>query len=650
MATRVRLGADTLAHRGPDAAGIWTDGAAGIAMGHRRLSIIDLSDAAGQPMVSADGRWVIAFNGEIYNFAALRSELVDAGSSLRTRSDTEALLEAMARWGVAAALQRCNGMFALAVWDRAERCLYLARDRLGQKPLYYGWAGQGLVFGSQLAALRCFHGFDSSVASQALALLLRLGAIPAPHTIHPRAWKLLPGTVMRIDTPALRARRLPEPVAYWSAEEAARAGAANPLLLSDADAIDELDARLRDAVRHCVVSDVPVGAFLSGGIDSSSVVAAMQAECATPVRTYTIGFAEAAYSEADAAAAVARHLGTDHTELLVTPADVQNVIPLLPGIYDEPFADSSQIPTYLVSRLARRDVTVCLSGDGGDELFGGYNRYTWARKLDRLSGLLPQRARRGLRNVIETVTPGAWDTMSDAAMALLPASRRQRQVGDKLHKLAEVLDAPDRAAVYGRLISQWKNAASALQDVSVPALRIDDAAAWPTLPHHEEQLMLLDALGYLPDDILVKLDRAAMAVSLEGRVPLLDHRLYEFAWRLPLSMKIRDGRSKWILREVLARYVPRNLFERPKMGFGIPLDTWLRGDLRAWAEDLLAPSALGATGLFDVAAVRSVWHTHLEGARNQQYMLWPVLMFEAWRREQAAGVQRSASDSRPSAT
>jgi len=631
----VRAMATTLRHRGPDDSGVWRDAEAGIAFGHQRLAIIDLSPAGAQPMISADGRYVLTYNGEIYNYRALARELADAGVKLRGGSDTEVLLEAIARWGLADALRRANGMFALALWDRRDRTLSLARDRLGQKPLYYGWAGRDVAFASELKALRALPDFAAELDPGAPALLLRYAMIPAPHTIYTGVWKLAAGCILTLDARDVAARRLPEPAPYWSAAAAAEAGLADSLDADAATTTEALDTLLRDAVTQCMVSDVPLGAFLSGGIDSSTVVALMQAQSARPVKTFSIGFTVPGYNEAEHAARVAAHLKTDHTELYLTPADAQAVIPQLPAIYDEPFADSSQIPTFLVSRLARQSVTVSLSGDGGDEVFGGYNRYGLAERLARLTGV-PAPLRRAARGGLELLGPSTWDALGAAAAPLLPRRLRQGQLGDKLHKLAEILAVPTKEEMYLRLVSQWKAPGRALIRAGEPATILGEPARWPALDSFTQQIMLLDTLVYLPDDILVKVDRASMAVSLESRVPILDHRVVEFAWRLDAGLKVRDGQRKWILREVLARYVPRTLFERPKMGFGVPIGDWLRGDLRDWAEALLDERRLAEAGTFNATTVRRVWHEHLAGRHNHQYRLWPVLMFEAWRDAGAA--------------
>ena len=629
--------ANTLRHRGPDDGAAWVDPEAGVALGHRRLSIIDLSATGRQPMTSATTRYVVAFNGEIYNYPAMRAELAAGGASFRGHSDTEVLLAAVERWGFEGALKRANGMFAVAMWDRENRCLYLARDRFGQKPLYVAWAKQALVFGSELSALRTYPGFDTTINQDALTLLLRHSAILAPHTVYRDCWKLMPGTFLRIDTDAITRRTLPDPVSYWSAADAAQTALADPWQGSTDEAVDALEACLSDAVGACMVSDVPIGAFLSGGIDSSTVVALMQAQSTQPVRTFSIGFTEAAYNEAGDAAAVAEHLGTNHTELYITPDDAKAVIPDLPRIYDEPFADSSQIPTFLVSQLARANVTVSLSGDGGDEMFGGYNRYTWSRHLDRAIRAVPGGLRRWAARRALAATPERWDRRYDRAVSMLPFDPRQDRFGEKLHKLAGIIDAPTREEMYLRLVSQWQDPRSALINGEDPPTRLNCRNEWPDMPGFAEQIMLLDSLVYLPDDILVKLDRASMAVSLESRVPLLDHRVFEFAWGLPENLKIHKGQGKWILRKVLERHVPRAMFDRPKMGFGVPIGTWLRdGDLRDWAEDLLSSESLARSGHFRIETVRNVWQEHLAGTRNHQHSLWPVLMFEAWHRHQMA--------------
>lgn len=619
----------TLHHRGPDSDGIWTDAASGIALGHRRLSIIDLSPAGAQPMHSACGRYVITFNGEIYNFAELRADLEKADVRFRGHSDTEALVEGFAAWGIEPTLARANGMFAIALWDRRERTLHLARDRLGEKPLYYGWYDGTFLFASELKALHAWPGFRPEVDRDALCLYLRHGYIPEPDCIYRGFRKLRPGTWLTLPVDA--AGTLPEPQPYWSLGAAIERGRGNLYAGGPADAVVALEDALRRSVRLRMVADVPLGAFLSGGIDSSTVVALMQAESMRPVRTFSIGFTIPAYDEAPYARAVARHLGTDHTELYVSPEETQAVIPALPGMYDEPFADSSQIPTFLVSQLARRHVTVAMSGDAGDELFAGYTRYSLALGLWARQRRLPLPLRRAAAWLLRAVPPAYWDRVFDTLAPLLPARLRQPMAGDKLHKLARLLELREPLAMYQSLVSQWAEPERLVSGAREPASLMALAAQAPAGLDLTERMMYLDTLHYLPGDILTKVDRASMAVSLEARVPLLDHEVVELAWSLPQSLKVRDGQGKWALREVLARHVPRALFERPKMGFGIPIDAWLRGPLREWAEDLLSESRLRAAGYFDPAPIRAAWAAHLGGRVNLQYHLWTILMFEAWR-------------------
>jgi len=581
-------------------------------------------------MVSASGRYVIAFNGEIYNHLELRQDL-QGTAEWRGRSDTEALLAGFDAWGLEATLRNIVGMFAIALWDRLKRVLYLARDRMGEKPLYYGWQSGMFVFGSELKALTAYPSFDAEINRDALTLFLRHNAIPAPYSIYRGTHKLPPGTFLQVQAGQMDAR----PVTYWAARSAAEAGQRNLFRGSDAEAAVELERMLGQAVGGQMVADVPLGAFLSGGIDSSTVVALMQAQSARPVKTFTIGFNEAGYDEAPHASAVARHLGTEHTELYVTPQDAMAVIPSLPDIYDEPFADSSQVPTYLVSRLARGHVTVSLSGDGGDELFGGYNRYFWARDIWRKLGWVPRPLRAALAGALTTLPPAAWDTVMQKLGRWLPASLRYANPGDKLHKAAEILAVRSAEEIYLGLVSHWRQPARLVANSQEPMTLLTDPAHRAELPDFEHRMMLLDTVTYLPDDILTKVDRAAMAVSLESRVPLLDHRVVEFAWTLPLTMKIRNGQGKWLLRQVLYRHVPQALMERPKMGFGVPIGHWLRGPLRGWAEDLLSESRLQREGFFRPAPVRQKWKEHLSGKRNWQYHLWDVLMFQAWLERQA---------------
>ena len=630
-----RMG-NAIAHRGPDDSGQWLDAQAGVGLAHRRLSIVDLSPAGHQPMLSHSTRYVIAFNGEIYNHNAMRASL--PGVAWRGHSDTETLLAAFDAWGVEATLTQSVGMFAFALWDRHERCLFLARDRLGEKPLYYGGQNGVFLFGSELKSLRVHPAFEREIDRDALTLLLRHNYIPAPYSIYRGIQKLPPGTFLKLCADAGgNVRSDVPPVQYWSASRAAAAGEANLLAGSESEIIDALEARLRESIGMQMMADVPLGAFLSGGIDSSTVVALMQAQSTRPVKTFTIGFSEAGYNEAVPAKAVARHLGTDHTELYVTPADALAVIPSLPALYDEPFSDSSQIPTHLVSRLARQHVTVSLSGDGGDELFGGYNRYFMASAMWRNTGWLPRPLRQAAAAAMQAVPAGSWDALYRLGSKLLPKSLQTIQAGDKAHKLAQVLAARGPEDIYRRLISHWKEPEKIVIGGTEPVTASNDAALWNTVRAFESKMMLQDTVSYLPDDILAKVDRAAMAVSLETRVPLLDHRVVEMAWRLPLHMKLRNGQGKWALRQVLYRHVPRELVERPKMGFGVPIDAWLRGPLREWAEALLDEARLRREGFFNPQPIRSLWTEHLAGKNNWQYYLWDVLMFQAWLEKEKGG-------------
>ncbi len=626
-----RMG-DTIRHRGPDHSGQWTDADAGIGLVHRRLAILELSAAGHQPMVSASGRWVIAFNGEIYNHADLRRAIEASGAApaWRGHSDTETLLASFEAWGIENTLQHCVGMFALALWDRTEHRLYLTRDRLGEKPLYYGWAGDALVFGSELKALRAHPSWRGEVDREVLTLFLRHNYIPAPYSIYKGVWKLAPGTWLTVSQDDVRRRQLPAPNVYWSVLAAAARVSEEPFAQGDAAALVELERISGQAIALQRISDVPLGAFLSGGVDSSAIVALMQTQSPHRVRTFTIGFTEAGYNEAEYAKAVARHLGTDHTELYVSPEDAQAVIPRLPAIYDEPFSDSSQIPTFLVAQHARQHVTVSLSGDAGDELFGGYERYFLARDLRRKFMWMPWAMRRRLAQAVDACPPWLLNALLRPLGALVPHFRVS-QPSHKAYLAAEVLAMADDAAMYRRVVSHWKDPSSLTLGAREPATLLDELLMRPGVAStFEQRMMTTDTLTYLPDDILAKLDRAAMAVSLETRVPFLDHRMVEFALSLPLSMKIRNGESKWLLRQMLYKYVPPTLIERPKMGFGIPIDCWLRGPLRDWAESLLDDARLRREGFLDPAPIRRKWEEHQSGARNWQYYLWDVLMFQAW--------------------
>ena len=615
--------AATLRHRGPDAGGAWSDLSAGIAFAHRRLAIIDLSPAGDQPMHSASGRLVLVHNGEIYNHRELRDELLllDPRLHFRGHSDTEVMLAAFEQWGVEDSLRRFRGMFTFALWDRHERCLILARDRFGEKPLYYGWASDSFLFGSELKALRACEECPCEIDRSALSQYFRFNAVPAPRTIYKGILKLPPASYLRVSAAA----RCAERSSYWSLAEVIDHGEAQPFRGNEQEALEELDRLLQETIRLQMISDVPLGAFLSGGIDSSTVVALMQKQQAAHVRTFSIGFHDSGYNEAESAGRMAAHLGTEHTELYLDARDAIAVIPRLTQIYDEPFADSSQIPQLLLSELARRYVTVCLSGDGGDEVFGGYNRYLWVDRIWKAIGWLPRPVRRLAATLCTAVPARTWNATFSAMRAILPRALRHRLPGDKLHKLAPVLDAANAREMYTALASHWKEnelvlGASGLELASVAK------PEWGLV----QEMMYLDSTRFLPDDVLTKVDRASMANGLEVRSPFLDARVAEFVWRLSLNFKIRRGQTKWILRRLLARSVPQHLWDRPKMGFGIPLATWLRDPLRHWAEDLLSEHRLRDDGFLNHAMVREKWREHLSGRRDWQYHLWDVLMFQSW--------------------
>jgi len=613
----------SLRHRGPDqGGGIWMDSDTGIGLSSQRLAILDLSPAGNQPMESASGRFVLSYNGEAYNHLELRRELEAAGKAPEWRgsSDTETLLAGIEAWGLSETLQRAVGMLALALWDRGDRSLQLARDRIGEKPLYYGWQGRGgkavFLFGSELKALACHPAFEGEIDRDSLAAYMREGYIPAPRSIYRGISQLKPGCVLALHGSGSEPRIEP----YWSAEDMIRRGVEERSALGEAEAVDALDELLAKAVAGQLLADVPVGAFFSGGIDSSLIVALMQKHSGRPVQTFAIGFEDQRFDESPFARDVARHLGTDHHELIVTAQDTLDVVPRLPDIYDEPFADSSQVPTFLVSQLARSQVTVALSGDGGDELFAGYERYLVAKRGWRILGSMPRPARTAGAALLRALPRGLLNKLGTFA----GVGSRHSTFADKARKAASLVAARSPADMRRILAERWDGEAIVIgagrQSVPAPSFLRDPV----------ETLMAMDLQSYLPDDIMVKIDRAAMAVSLETRAPYLDHRVAEFAWRLPLDLKLRDGTTKWVLREVLARYLPGSLFDRPKRGFSIPVDEWLRGPLRGWASDLLSPDRLEREGYFRVGPISEAWSDHLSGRSNRQAQLWTVLMFEAW--------------------
>ena len=643
LADSVGLMARALATRGPDDEGVWVDEADGVALGHRRLAIIDLSSLGHQPMASECGRYEMSFNGEIYNFAELRADLTTRGHSFRGQSDTEVMLAAFNEWGVPDAVPRFAGMFAAGVWDRRDKTLHLLRDRLGEKPLYYGWIRGAFVFASELKALRAHPDFDRPVDRNALGQFMRYGYVPAPHSIYQQIYKLPAGCRLTA-TPALLTRResfspfaesadaaVHRPQRYWSLRREVEDGVAHPFSGSADAAADQLDTLLTEAVGRQMVSDVPIGALLSGGVDSSTIAALMRRNSAAPIRTFAIGFDDPNFDESAHARAVARHLGTEHTELCVTAQDALDVVGRLPAIYDEPFADASQIPTVLLCALIRRHVTVALSGDGGDELFGGYNRYVVGHSIWSKVSRVPAFGRRWASRILRAPGPDRWDRLAGRLEFIGRRYGTQGTFGDKFDKLADVLAMENADALYQRLVSFWRPNEIVIGLDGDPGPAFEPSS---TIPNDDvaARMMFADLMTYLPDDILAKVDRASMASSLEVRVPLLDHRVVEFACRLPTHMKIDRQVTKRVLRDVLYRYVPRELIERPKMGFGVPLGDWLRGPLREWATELLDDRRMRAEGLLQSTRVQSMWAEHLAGRRNWQNQLWCVLTFQAWSR------------------
>ncbi len=627
-----------IAYRGPDDAGVWVDEENGLALGHRRLSIIDLSPMGHQPMVSAHGRYVITFNGEVYNFAELRKELEARGCQFRGHSDTEVMLAAFEEWGVEAAVRRFVGMFAFALWDRSQRVLHLVRDRLGIKPLYFGWAGNTLLFASELKAFHEHPEFEGEIDRDVVALFLRYGYVPAPYAIYRRVYKLAPGCLLSIPSTILdhpsELSALPEgsgaeirPMRYWSAKQVAEKGCGDPFRGSEEEAADRLEELLNEAISLRMIADVPLGAFLSGGIDSSTIVALMQAQSSRPVKTFTIGYQEAGYDESRHAAAVARHLGTDHTALEVTPEMALEIIPRLPVLADEPFADVSMIPTFLLCELTRRSVTVSLSGDGGDELFGGYHRYFYVQRIAQI----PPLARRFMAKTLSSVPPHRWQALFQTLRPVLSERMQFRLTADKPFRIAEMLGGATEEAILLGQVSHWNGHCSVVLDAKDPCTAVADRSRWASVPGLREQMMHLDLVTFLPDSVLTKTDRASMATSLEARVPMLDHRVVEFAWRLPSTYKIQADQIKCVLRRILYRYVPHALVDRPKMGFSVPVEPWLRGPLREWASELLDETRLKQEGIFDPKPITRMWQQHLSGAGNWRFQLWPVLTFQAWK-------------------
>jgi asparagine synthase (glutamine-hydrolysing) len=618
-----------LYHRGPDDGGIWSDDMAGIAMGHRRLSILDLSPSGHQPMHSISGRYVIVYNGEIYNFESIKKELIQFGCFFKGHSDTEVLIAAIDVWGVETVINKISGMFAFALWDKSERVLTLARDRLGEKPLYYGWQGKTFLFASELKALKMHPEWSAEIDRNSLSLFLRHSYIPSPYSIYKNIYKLLPGSIVHIPID-MAPGTMPESRQYWDAKEVVEYAVSHTIANDEIQTIEGLDRLLRETIRDKIISDVPLGAFLSGGIDSSTVVALMQAESEKPVKTFTIGFHEKGYNEAIHAKAIADHLGTEHTELYITASQAIDIIPSLPELFDEPFSDPSQIPTHLVAKMTRDHVTVALSGDGGDELFGGYSRYFLGQAIWNKVKPLPYPLRVALTKFIYALPPRLWDKVFSFINLLMPAKSRVSLAGDRIHKLASFSHASTPEDVYLNLVSHWKTPDEVVIDSREPLTVLTDKSRWAHVPEFVQHMQYLDMLSYLPDDILVKVDRAAMGVSLETRVPFLDHKVVEYAWSIPQDMKIRNGEGKWILRQVLKRYIPESLIDRPKMGFGVPIDNWLRGPLKDWADNLLNNDRINEEGYLRAGAITEKWHEHLQGRRNWSYYLWDVLMFQAW--------------------
>lgn len=642
--------ASAVTHRGPDDAGVWVDGEVGIALAHRRLAVIDLSRAGHQPMPSATGRRVIVFNGEIYNHFDLR-RAIEASSprapSWKGRSDTETLLAAIECWGIEEALRTAAGMFAFALWDREDRTLHLARDRAGEKPLYYGWQKGVFLFGSELKVLAAHPAFEGSIDRDALALFLRHRYIPTPWSIYKEVRKLPAGTYVKVaaSVSGWRSDGWPQPRRYWSLQRAVAAGREQPFEGASGRAVDALHDLLLATVGRQMAADVPLGAFLSGGIDSSTIVALMQAQSTRPVRTFTVGFEDSVFNEADHARTIAVHLGTEHTELHVSAREALDVIPRLPDLFDEPFADPSQIPTFLVAEMARRQVTVALSGDGGDELFGGYGYYLSTPRIWRWLSRLPLPARRCGASAMAALLPVGSEGWTARLLGGLPKRQGRRWTPARMRRLMRLANCRTGEEFHWLRTSHWARPDAVVRGASEPETVLSEPANWPDASEFSERLMAIDALSYLPDDILVKVDRAAMGASLETRAPFLDHQVMQFVWRLPLRLRMRNTQSKWILRQVLYKYAPRELIDRPKMGFSVPISSWLRGPLRDWGEALLDERRLREEEFFHPRPVRRKWKEHLSEQDSWDGCLWNVLMFQAWldheRRGSRTGLGRS---------
>jgi asparagine synthase (glutamine-hydrolysing) len=618
---------NTIDHRGPDDSGFWSNQNAGISLGHRRLSILDLSSAGYQPMRSPSGHYILVFNGEIYNHLEIRN-LLGKHSWIGT-SDTETLLTAIENWGIHKTIEICIGMFAFAIWDNKKQELILGRDRMGEKPIYYGWQSKNniscFLFGSELKALKNHPSFLSKINRQALSLFMQYSYVPTPYSIYQNVFKLKPGHLLKVSLD----KQEPTIEPYWSFMDVAKSSYVSKLYESKDNVVDKLESLLKSVIKQKMVADVPVGAFLSGGVDSSTIAAIMQSQSNIPINTFTIGFTEKIYNEATQAKAIANYLGTKHTELYVTPQQALEVIPDLPNLYCEPFADSSQIPTFLVSKLAREKVKVAITGDAGDELFGGYNRYVLTKKFWRKISNTPVWARSFIASSIKSLSPNSWNIMANSIQSLTPRSLRLNNLGEKLHKAAKAMTAEKYDDFYLDLVTHCNPEEIVIGNFKQRAF-FDFTQSDFTLFDDVEKMMIADTMSYLPDDILVKVDRASMAVSLESRIPFLDHRVVDFAWRVPQSMKINKFTSKWILREILYKHVPKHLTQQPKMGFSVPIDSWLRGPLKDWAETLLDENRLTQEGFFHPEPIRNKWLEHLSGKKNWQHFLWNVLMFQSW--------------------